>query len=95
MDNCIFNLRIWYVHFQIADNFNIRPIFAWFDMWIGLFINQNKNIWYIFPVPMLGLKIQGIRIGWNKSYEFRKYPFVWLFQFGKWYNPYTRKDVGL
>jgi hypothetical protein len=36
----------------------IRPIFKWFDMWIGIFIDTKKRILYIFPVPMIGLKVE-------------------------------------
>ncbi len=31
----------------------IRLVFAWYDIWIGLFIDKPKRAIYIFPVPML------------------------------------------
>lgn len=45
-----------------------KVIFRWYDIWVGVFINTKKvpftpgkpyryTIIYIFPVPMLGLKI--------------------------------------
>lgn len=36
----------------------IKPIFAWYDFWIGFFLDKKKNCLYVFPIPMFGLKIQ-------------------------------------
>lgn len=36
----------------------IKPIFRWYDFWIGLYFDTAKRVIYIFPVPMLGLKVQ-------------------------------------
>ena len=35
----------------------VRPIFRWFDMWVGIFIDAKTPAVYFFPVPMVGLKI--------------------------------------
>lgn len=36
----------------------VKPLFAWYDFWIGLFWDQHKRRLYILPVPMLGVVIQ-------------------------------------
>jgi len=35
----------------------VRPIFAWYDFWVGLFYDKTKRCLYVFPIPMFGLKI--------------------------------------
>ena len=36
----------------------IRPIFAWYDLWIGAFYDQAKRRLYVFPIPCLGFYVQ-------------------------------------
>lgn len=36
----------------------IRPLFAWYDLWIGVFIDTNKRRVYILPLPCLGFVIE-------------------------------------
>lgn len=36
----------------------ITPMFAWYDFWVGLFWDQKKSALYLFPIPMVGLKIE-------------------------------------
>ena len=36
----------------------IRMIFAWYDFWVGVFVDTKKKAVYIFPVPMLGFVIK-------------------------------------
>lgn len=35
----------------------IKPIFAWYDIWIGAFIDRPKRRIYIFPIPCFGVVI--------------------------------------
>jgi hypothetical protein len=37
---------------------SIKPIFAWYDLWVGAFWDSTKRRLYLFPVPMLGVVIQ-------------------------------------
>lgn len=35
----------------------VRLMFAWYDIWVGVFVDNKRKILYIFPVPMFGIKI--------------------------------------
>ncbi len=36
----------------------VRPMFAWYDMWVGIFVDTAKRKIYIFPVPCFGVVIE-------------------------------------
>lgn len=40
--------------------FHIRPMFAWYDLWIGIYIDRKSQAIYLFPVPCFGLRISWI-----------------------------------
>ena len=40
----------------------IRPIFVWFDFWVGWFYDRPKQRLYILPLPTIGICIEW---GWR------------------------------
>lgn len=36
----------------------IKLLFAWHDLWVGLFWDNKKKLLYIFPIPMFGLMLK-------------------------------------
>lgn len=36
----------------------VRPIFAWYDLWIGAYWDRSKRRLYVFPVPCLGFYVE-------------------------------------
>ena len=36
----------------------IRPLFAWYDLWIGVFIDRRRRRVYVFPLPCVGICIE-------------------------------------
>lgn len=41
-----------------VHRWRIRPIFAWYDLWVGAYIDRAKHKIYLFPLPMLGIVIE-------------------------------------
>ena len=37
---------------------NIKPIFAWYDFWIGAYWDRKARRLYLLPLPMLGVVIE-------------------------------------
>ena len=37
---------------------SIKPVFAWYDFWIGFYWNREKRRLYFLPLPCIGVMIQ-------------------------------------
>jgi len=35
----------------------IRPLFAWYDLWVGVFIDTARRRIYVLPIPCIGIVI--------------------------------------
>lgn len=35
----------------------ITPMFAWYDIWVGVFVDRPKRRVYVFPVPCFGFVV--------------------------------------
>jgi hypothetical protein len=44
------------------DYIKFKIIFKWYDFWIGLFWDRHRKMLYIFPIPMLGIRISFNRL---------------------------------
>jgi hypothetical protein len=38
--------------------FRIRPLFAWFDLWVGAYWDGKKRALYVLPFPCLGFVVE-------------------------------------
>ena len=36
----------------------VRPIFAWYDLWVGAYWDRAGRRLYVLPLPCLGVVIQ-------------------------------------
>ena len=36
----------------------VKPLFAWYDMWIGAYWDRANKRLYILPLPMIGIVIE-------------------------------------
>jgi hypothetical protein len=36
----------------------VRPLFAWYDLWIGVYWDRGHRRLYILPIPCVGIVVQ-------------------------------------
>lgn len=44
----------------------VRPLFAWYDLWIGAYYDRARGILYILPLPCVGITIERLP-GWRRD----------------------------
>lgn len=52
------NAPVWRVWLRLCRKIEIRTMFAWYDMWIGVFWDRTKGRLYVLPLPCIGIVIQ-------------------------------------
>lgn len=35
----------------------IEPVVAWYDCWVGIYVDRDKRTVYVFPCPCIGLRV--------------------------------------
>jgi len=41
-----------------AARWSVKPLFAWYDCWVGIFWDSRKRKLYILPIPCVGVVIE-------------------------------------
>jgi len=40
-----------------AAGLRVRLIFAWYDLWVGVYIDRPRRRVYVLPLPMVGVMV--------------------------------------
>lgn len=68
----------------------IKPLFAWYDFWVGMYFDRTRRRLYVLPLPCIGFYVQfpiattitSEEMGWAfKCYDCDK-------RFSDWYSMY-------
>ena len=70
----IYPLTAWYcapaslfaaagiIHYIYTPTIKVKPVFAWFDLWVGIYIDRPKKRVFVMPLPCIGFVISfGVR----------------------------------
>lgn len=41
-----------------AARWSVKPLFAWYDVWVGFFWDSRKRKLYLLPLPCVGVVIE-------------------------------------
>ena len=44
--------------YKILEIGNIRVSFAWYDIWIGVYVDKDRRRVYICPIPTILVRIE-------------------------------------
>lgn len=36
----------------------VRPLFAWYDLWVGVFWDRQRRKLYVLPLPCVGVVVE-------------------------------------
>lgn len=53
-------IKRWLDSIERAPVITVTPVFAWYDFWIGVFIDRPKRAIYILPLPCLGVRVSWV-----------------------------------
>ena len=47
--------------------YRARLMFAWYDLWLGVFVDKDRRRVYVFPIPMFGVCFEFRRWFWSRD----------------------------
>lgn len=36
----------------------VRPVFAWWDVWVGVYLDRKASTVYVLPLPCIGIAVK-------------------------------------
>lgn len=62
----------------------VKFLFAWYDLWVGVFIDRAKWAVYVFPIPTLGICIGLLPDGYSiERVKYNSEPYKWILRRGE------------
>lgn len=47
--------------------YRAKLMFAWYDLWLGVFVDKDRRRVYVFPIPMFGVCFEFRRWFWSRD----------------------------